>query len=57
MKLLESKINEYGLYDRYVSGTCINPFQDSVSYYSEEDYITKPLNYIVQQRTAGVSRS
>jgi hypothetical protein len=57
MKLLESKINEYGLYDRYVSGTCINPFQDSVSYYSEEDYITKPLNYIVQQRTAGVSLS
>lgn len=57
MKLSESKINEYGLYDRYISGTCINPFRDSVSYYSEEDYITKPLNYIIQQRTAGVSLS
>jgi hypothetical protein len=57
MKLPDSKINEYGLYDRYISGTCINPFQDSVSYYSEEDYITKPINYIIQQRTAGVSQS
>lgn len=57
MKLPDSKINEYGLYDRYISGTCINPFQDSVSYYSEEDYITKPLNYIIQQRTVGVFQS
>jgi len=46
MKLPEAKINEYGLYDHYISGTCINPFRDNVSYYSEEDYITKPLNYI-----------
>ena len=48
MKLPESKINGYGLYDRYISGTSINPFRDSVSYYSEEDYITKPLNYIMK---------
>ena len=57
MKLPDSKINEYGLYDRYISGTCINPFQDSVSYYSEEDYITKPINYIIQQRNVGVSQA
>ena len=57
MKLPESKINGYGLYDRYISGTSINPFRDSVSYYSEEDYITKPLNYIMQQRKVGVTQS
>ena len=57
MKLPESKINGYGLYNRYISGTSINPFRDSVSYYSEEDYITKPLNYIMQQRKVGVTQS
>ena len=57
MKLPESKINGYGLYDRYISGTSINPFRDSVSYYSEEDYITKPLNYIMQQRISGKVQS
>ena len=57
MKLPDAKINKYGLYDRYISGTCINPFRNSVSYYSEEDYITKPLNYIIQQRQVGVSQS
>jgi len=57
MKLPESKINEYGLYDRYISGTCINPFRDSVSYYSEDDYITKPINYIMQQRIPGKTQS
>ena len=57
MKLPDSKINEYGLYDRYISGTCINPFRDSISYYSEEDYVTKPINYIMQQRRPGKVQS
>lgn len=57
MKLPDSKINEYGLYDRYISGTCINPFRDSISYYSEDDYITKPINYIMQQRRPGKVQS
>ena len=48
MKLPEATINEYGLYDHYISGTFINPFQGKASYKTEEDYITKPLNYIEQ---------
>ena len=57
MKLPEAKINEYGLYERYISGTSINPFQSSVSYYSEDDYITKPINYIMQVRRPGKAQS
>jgi hypothetical protein len=48
MKLPEAKINKFGLYDHYISGTFINPFQGKASYKTEEDYITKPLNYIEQ---------
>ena len=48
MKVPEAKINKFGLYDHYISGTFINPFQDKASYRREEDYITKPLNYIEQ---------
>jgi hypothetical protein len=56
MKLPNSQINEYGLYDRYISGTCINPFRGSALYYTEEDYVTKPLNYIKQEIQPGIFR-
>ena len=45
IRLPESKINQYGLYDKYISGTYRNPLDP---HDKEQNYITKPLNYINQ---------
>ena len=44
INLPSTRINEFGLYTNYISGTCQNPFSKAV-YKSEDDYISKALNY------------
>jgi hypothetical protein len=44
INLPSNRINEFGLYTNYISGTCQNPFSKAV-YKTEDDYISKALNY------------
>jgi len=44
INLPSTRINEFGLYTNYISGTCQNPFSKAV-YKTEDDYISKALNY------------
>ena len=44
INLPSTRINEFGLYTNYISGTCENPFS-KVVYKTEDDYISKALNY------------
>ena len=44
INLPSTRINEFGLYTNYISGTCENPFSKAV-YKTEDDYISKALNY------------
>lgn len=47
--LPSTKINEFGLYTNYISGTCQNPYSKSYSNL-EDNYISKALNYKEQPK-------
>jgi hypothetical protein len=49
INLPSTKINEFGLYTNYISGTCQNPYSKSYSNL-EDNYISKALNYKEQPK-------